>query len=237
MKQRLVLLNLLLLALVSLAAWQLRERWLAARAEENRILSEQAKPARLAPVTPPQPTPPVTAANYMEVVSHTLFSPDRNPDEIPAPPPPKPVMPALPFTQGMMTIEGRTIVIMSLKSGEKPHGYSPGDKVGEFQFVSVQGNVLTFDWNGEKVSRRMEEMKEKAPEASAQYTPPLPSAPVVSAVEVVKTAVGPGPRDEASGYKNCVANDNSAPGTVQDGYKKVVQSTPFGSACRWEPVK
>ena len=232
-----MLLNLLLLALAALAAWQLRERWLAAREAEKKILGEQAKPVTLPPVAPAPQPPAVTAANYMEVASKTLFSADRNP-EVVVTPPPAPVMPPLPFAQGMMTIEGKTIVFMSVKTGAPDHGYSPGDTIGDFKFVGVQGNVLTFDWNGEKVVRSIEDLREKNPAAQAQNAPPPPSAPAsATTIEIVKSAVGPGPKDEASGYKNCVATDNSAPGTVQDGYKKVVQTTPFGSACRWEPTK
>ncbi len=237
MKQRLMLLNLLLLALVALAAWQLRERWLSARQAEKKILSEQTKPVALPPVTPATPPPAVTAANYMEVASKTLFSADRNP-EVVVTPPAAPVMPPLPFTKGMMTIEGKTIVIMSLKAGAPDHGYSPGDTIGDFQFIGVQGNVLTFDWNGQKVERSFEELREKVQAVAAQSTPPPSSAAQpVATIETIKSALGPGAKDEASGYKNCVPNDSTPSGTVQDGYKKVVQTTPFGSACRWEPVK
>ena len=235
-----MLLNLLLLALVALAAWQLRERWVKARAAEAIILSEQAKPVTLPPLTPPIPPPAVTASNYMEVASRTLFSPDRNPDvvkEIP-PAPPAPVMPALPFAHGMMTIEGKTIVIMSLKAGAPHHGYSPGDTIGDFKFLTVQGNVLTFDWNGEKVVRSFDDLREKNPTPQAQNTPPVANTPPpTAALEVVKSSKGPGPKDEGSGFKDCVPGDNSPSGTVLDGYKKVVQTTPFGAACRWEPVK
>ena len=237
MKQRLILLNLLLLALVALAGWQLRERWVAARAAEKKILSEQATPVILPPVTPPPPAPAVTAANYMEVASRTLFSPDRNPDVVKEVPP-APVMPALPFVHGMMTIEGKTIIIMSVKAGAPHHGYSPGDTIGDFQFVSVHGNVLTFDWNGEKVVRNFDDMREKNPTPVAQNAPPVANAPApTTTIEVVQSSKGPGPKDEATGTKNCVANDNTPAGTVQDGFKKVVQTTPFGPGCRWEPVK
>lgn len=235
-----MLLNLLLLALVALAAWQLRQRWVAARAAEVIILSEQAKPVILPPVTPPIPSPAVTASNYMEVASRTLFSPDRNPDVVKETPPapPAPVMPALPFAHGMMTIEGKTIVIMSLKAGAPHHGYSPGATIGDFKLISVQGNVLTFDWNGEKVVRSFEDLREKNPTPQAQSAPAVANAaPPTAAIEVVQSLKGPGPKDEASGNKNCVPNDNSPSGTIQDGYKKVVQATPFGAACRWEPVK
>jgi len=37
--------------------------------------------------------------------------------------------------------------------------------------------------------------------------------------------------------KGCQPGDNSPPGTVADGYKKVRVNSPFGSTCYWEPVK
>jgi hypothetical protein len=33
--------------------------------------------------------------------------------------------------------------------------------------------------------------------------------------------------------KNCKPGDTSPAGTVVDGYKKVIEQTPFGAACRW----
>jgi TonB family protein len=38
------------------------------------------------------------------------------------------------------------------------------------------------------------------------------------------------------GFKRCELNDNTPAGTVVDGYRKVVSPTPFGEACRWDPV-
>lgn len=39
------------------------------------------------------------------------------------------------------------------------------------------------------------------------------------------------------GVKACVPGDDSPAGTVVDGYKKVIEATPFGTACRWIAVK
>ena len=41
---------------------------------------------------------------------------------------------------------------------------------------------------------------------------------------------------DAGGVRTCVAGDTSPPGTVLEGYKKVVTRTMFGETCRWEPV-
>jgi hypothetical protein len=44
-------------------------------------------------------------------------------------------------------------------------------------------------------------------------------------------------KDVGGGIHTCVAGDTSPPGTVVDGLKKLVNTTPFGVTCRWEPVK
>jgi hypothetical protein len=52
---------------------------------------------------------------------------------------------------------------------------------------------------------------------------------------VAKSAIGPG-ADTGRGFKVCDPNDNTPVGTVVDGYRKVENATPFGKACRWDPV-
>jgi hypothetical protein len=44
-------------------------------------------------------------------------------------------------------------------------------------------------------------------------------------------------KDVGGGYHTCLPGDTSPPGTVVDGLKKLVNTTPFGVTCRWEPVK
>ena len=39
------------------------------------------------------------------------------------------------------------------------------------------------------------------------------------------------------GSKACLPGDDSPAGTVAEGYKKVLEPTPFGVACRWIAVK
>jgi len=43
--------------------------------------------------------------------------------------------------------------------------------------------------------------------------------------------------DIGGDMRACVANDSNPAGSVQDGYRKVVSATPFGSVCRWEKIK
>ena len=47
---------------------------------------------------------------------------------------------------------------------------------------------------------------------------------------------GPG-IELGQGSRACVPGDTTPPGTVKDGFRKVVNKTPFGNSCRWEAVK
>ena len=69
---------------------------------------------------------------------------------------------------------------------------------------------------------------ENAP-AKAPAGPPPPVLPVI------KTPLGPG-EDTGRGYKVCQPNDSTPDDSVVDGYRKVSLRTPFGNACRWDPV-
>jgi len=39
------------------------------------------------------------------------------------------------------------------------------------------------------------------------------------------------------GYRGCVAGDNSPAGTIVDGFRKVMTTSPFGVSCGWEKVQ
>ena len=120
MRRRLILLNLVLLALVAAAAWRLRVNWLAGRAEESRVLRSAGKS-----VEPPAQRPcglrgPPCAVDYSDVAQQVLFASDRNPTVVVEVAPVKP-MPALPVAYGMMDMGSGPVVILS----EKPGGLQP----------------------------------------------------------------------------------------------------------------
>jgi len=146
-------------------------------------------------------------------------------------------MPPIPLAHGVMLWEGVPPTVV-LSAGNAPQkGYHPGDKIGEFKLVSVDNKEIVFDWNGEQVTKRLDEIMEKnlAPAAD-----PGPKATPPPATEQPTTLSGPvnGPGKEVSGgIKVCNAGDSSPPGTIVDGFQKKVDTTPFGVTCRWEPVK
>jgi hypothetical protein len=242
LKRRLWLLNLVLLALVALSAQALKERWREARERERKMKAE-----RMAPLPPlqiaPMPKPAaVPAANYNEVVQKMLFARDRNPNvivEVKPPPPPK-VMPALPFQYGYVDFGNAPSVILAEKVGSPQKRYTPGEKVGDFKLVAVNRTHIMFEWDGQQVLKKMEDLVDKSGAANALATAESsrPTAPVQPAAPapVVPAPAKPGNSIGAE-FKACVAGDSSPNGTVADGMKKIVVQTPFGSSCRWEPVK
>jgi hypothetical protein len=66
------------------------------------------------------------------------------------------------------------------------------------------------------------------PEASPE------TAPAVSTGD--KNTARPGD-DVGLGYRSCAPGDNSPGGTIADGYRKVVTTSPFGVSCGWEKIQ
>jgi hypothetical protein len=242
MRRRLVLLNLILLALASLAAWRLRVNWLAARVEEGRVLRPAAKSAQPLDSAPLGSPRPAVAADYSDVAQQMLFDRDRNPKVVVEVAPAKP-MPALPLAYGMMDMGSGPVAILSEKPGAANRSYSPGDKVGSFILDAIEGDELVFAWEGQQVRKRLQDLKPQtgssAPAGTGAQTGSAPAAAgktVQSVVAAAPAETGPGP--ELTGeLKACQPNDTSPGGTVRDGLRKVVTRTPFGISCHWEPVK
>ncbi|HWQ53312.1 MAG TPA: hypothetical protein VN442_06485 [Bryobacteraceae bacterium] len=236
MTRRLLLLNLLLVALTALSAWQLRKEWEAARAREAATLGRAIQPLPAPPAAAPQASAPLTPSSYLEIAQKLLFSKDRNPVvvvETPAPPPPKP-MPPLPVFHGAMNLGEGPIAIIS-ETPKNPHReFRPGEQVGPFKLVAVTSREILLEWEGKQVIKGIEllAVSSEEPQQTMQRTEaPGPAAPPPPKIEA-----GPG-GEIGRGMRACVPNDSTAPGTVVDGVRKVVSNSPFGQVCRWVPVQ
>jgi hypothetical protein len=237
------LIDLTLLGLLVWAGVSLRERWRGADAREQALLRQMIPPTP-PPVIPALPgVSAATAASYIEVAQQFLFSKDRNPNVIldPPPPPPKPKpMPALPAAYGMIDLGNGPIVILSERPGAQHRGYRPGETIGPFKLVAIKGQEITFEWEGKQVNKRLEEIIDKkaaestAPPAEAQTAAAKPASQGITTLAPLKA--GPGVELGADS-RACVPGDTTPAGTVQDGFRKVVNKTPFGDSCRWERVK
>lgn len=247
-----MLLNLLLVALLGAAGWQLRERWRETRQKQD---------AQLKRLVPSPPTPavpvvegvkPVDAPSYSEVAMKMVFSKDRNPnviiEEVP-PPKPDPV-PEFPSVYGVMEIGGPITVFMAeAGSSSKQKGYRPGEMVGPFKLESATRGELVLSWKDQKFNKTIAELRPKADQPPAEAAGPSapnpamaqaarpPAGPQKPIAELQKDMIKDGMIDTGALNRSCVPGDASPPGTVQAGYRKVVRATMFGQACYWEPAR
>jgi hypothetical protein len=248
--RKVIFLNVVLLALAGWLCWTLRMKWRELHQHEHTVLALSPPARRVLNPPPPPMFKPMQAAEYNDpVVQKVVFFKDRNPNVIvdppppPPPTPPPPPMPDLPAYYGTMALFGDPVVLLSLPKGAQKK-YHAGDKVGPFVLVSFDREKVVFDWNGKMVERKPEELKEKEG-AAAQVAQAADAAPM--RVEPVKLySAEPPPdapkispkigADNGGGIHQCVAGDTTPPGTVVDGYKKVVTMNMFGQTCMWMQV-
>jgi hypothetical protein len=244
LRKKLLLLDLVLVALVALAATQLRDKWLGARKREQVVLGQKLKQLPPPPYAPLAAVQPATAIAYAEIAEKDLFAGDRNPTVVRevVPLPPKP-MPGLPVFYGAMDLGDGPLAMMSAKPGEMQREVRYGDKIGEFVLVALDRENIVLEWDGKKISKKTSEL---SPKETAQNTAAAPAGRAVAdnagAASTQNAGSRPGaaaaPGAETSpGTRACVPGDDSPNGTVKDGWRKVSVKTPFGTMCRWEAVK
>jgi len=239
MKRKLLFANLALLALAVAGGVHLRREWVEARAREQAMLRKRIPPAPPPRLAPLPAVEPVKAAGYNDIAQKMLFSKDRNPVVVvEPPPPPKPIpMPALPLFHGLLDLGEGPMAIMS--DGPKgPHrDYQPGDKVGAFTLVAVDNEELVLEWEGQTITKKVDEILDRSTAAPAAPAP-VAAAPASHPPPppVAKATAEPG-ADLSAGVKACQPGDTSPAGTVADGMRKVLKPTPFGTRCYWETEK
>ncbi len=241
-----LMLNVVLAALLIFAGVRLHDEWSSARAHQNAVLSTKITPVP-APVMAAAPKPsPVTASSYSEIAEKMLYSKDRNPNIIIAPPevkPPKP-MPPLPVVYGVMGIPSGAVVLMSEARGKASKGYRKGDTIGEFKIDDLTVKQITLHWEDKTVVKDINDLidRSNAETAAAAPAPAAAAAPAAGAPSVTSIAPPPGKIGTpgvqmTEGIRACQPGDNTPDGSVVDGMKKVSVATPFGNVCHWESVK
>lgn len=245
MRRNLWLLEVVMLILIVISGFLLRQRWAESSRREQALL-RQLVPAGPAPALPGIPVVnPVTPSSYMEAVQLMVFSRDRNPNIIldpPPPPPPPPQMPPLPVAYGMMDLGAGPTVILAEKSGAAHRGYKAGETIGAFKILAMNSREILFDWDGQPVKKTLEELAEKKSTVAYNGPPPDAQGTPAAAKETPRTTSigevkGPGTVDLGNQNKACSPGDTSPAGTVESGMRKVVTKSPFGDVCRWEPVR
>jgi hypothetical protein len=245
LKRKLWLLNFVLIAAIAAGAWRVRKESEAFQARERATLAKKLAVPALPPAQSTPPTPPVAAASYLEMAQKLLWSKDRNSQVIVDPPkppdPPKP-LPPLPSVHGVLNLGTGPIVMMSDKPGARQRGIQAGENIGPFKLVSVDGEELVLAFENRTVTKKLQELMERsqdAPPAAGTQAQGAPEKPTVTRMADPPAPAGkpePGAKLTDS-LSACQAGDQSPPGSVVNGMRKVVSQTPFGPACRWESIK
>ena len=240
MNRKLIFLNVVLALIVGYAGYLLRNEWKGAKAREEAMRKAKVKVNPPAPLPALANQPPVLATTYKDVAIKTLFHPTRNPDLPPpvveaAPPPPPP--PPLPKYYGTMNLGNGPLALLAIGSAAS-QAVKPGGNIGPFKLVDVNTVDITFEWNGQILRRTLDQLTSRTIPSSNDGDggrSVAAAAPAPVAVPVVKQPIGPG-ETTSFGFKTCSPNDSLPDGTVQGGFRKVSYQTPFGPACRWDPV-
>jgi len=239
LNKKLWLLNLLLAGAAAYGGVQLRKEWQAAKDRERAKLNQPVNPGPTPRWTPLPAEQPVLAASYAPVAQKFLFDRERNPNVVveEKQPPPPPPMPALPVYHGMMQIGSKPVAFLSLKADGAHQAVHPGEPIGEFKLVAVNSDEITFEWNGQKVTKRVDELpRSAAPPPEAQAAPDTRGQAAAPPPPPAPAATGPGAVTPFGGERTCTMNDGHNEGDIVDGYKKVVFTTPFGKNCTYQPV-
>lgn len=236
MNRKLMVLNLVLAAVAVYAGVQWRNQWKAAKAREAAMLHKSVKPTPALKFDALPVSPPVLAAGYKKIAEDMLFDRERNsnvPIELPPPAPPPPPMPALPRYHGTLNLGDGLSTVLSESAASAHQEIKLGQRIGQFTLVDVNTVQITFEWNGQTVRRRLDELTDRAQVPSPVADSRAASAPAPPVQ--VKQPTGPG-ESTPFGFKICNPNDSTPVGTVVDGFRKASIPTPFGNACRWDPV-
>ncbi len=239
MKRKLLLANLALLAFATAGAVHLRREWVEAHTREQAVLEKRIQPAPPPRMPAPAAIEPVKAAGYNDIAQKMLFSKDRNPVVVVEPPPaPKVVpMPALPLFHGVVNLGDGPMAIMSVGPKGPHRDYQPGDKVGEFTLVAVNNEELVLEWQGQTITKKVDEILDRGTTAAPAPGPVAAAAAAAAPPRPVAPATAEPGGDLTRGVRACQPGDSSPAGTVADGMVKVIRSTPFGAKCFWESAK
>jgi hypothetical protein len=249
MTRKLLLLDLVLVAVMSAAGFQFRKAWVAAKAHEAATLRRTVKPVVLPPLPPLAKEPVVAPASYVDVAAKMLFDPSRNPTvviEKPPPPPPKP-MPPLPFYHGMLNLGGGPIAILSVNANSPHEAVHPGEPIGPFKLLDANGEEVLLEWDGKQIRKSVDELTDHKNGGGQQTQADARTAAPAVAAEARTEVTQPAPPQAAPkagpgemtgfGFRTCNLNDGLATGTVMEGFRKTMNATPFGQTCTWDPVK
>jgi hypothetical protein len=143
----------------------------------------------------------------------------------------------------MMNIGSGPIAMMSVNSGAAHQAIRIGENIGQYRLKDVSNDEITLEWNGQVFAKKPEDLSDHSKDAAPAQAQAAPAngnrtvnAPPPQAAPVEPVKPGPG-QETPYGIRTCSMTDGTAEGTVMDGYRKVIYTSPFGKTCGWERVK
>jgi hypothetical protein len=260
MKRKLLLLNLALLALLVAGGLEFQRRVTQARSRYE-ILQRFEAAKETPPFPSPQAPGRVRQADYLPIVNRLLFYQDRNATvEVEAPAEKVVERPALPVLSGVMDFGEGPLALMADNPRGTPRLVAKGEKVGEYTFLGFAGDKLRLAWQGEEMEIDQERLagelerntrgnarsgtgssgssssarrpaanrrqQASASETKNQQQPQAQNRKTLGGRYNIGTEIKPG-------VFRADPKDTSPAGTEYEGYRKVVNPTPFGNQSWW----
>jgi hypothetical protein len=259
MKRKLLLLNLALLALLLAGGFELHRRVEQARSRYE--ILQRFEAAKEVPQFPsPQGPDRVRQADYLPIVDRMLFYQDRNAIvEVEAPEVKVVQRPALPVLSGVINFGEGPIALMADDARADPRPVKVGEKVGEYTFLGFSGDKLKLAWQGEEIEVSPDSLAgdlDSGSRASSRAGAPAGNSSTSAARRALanrrqatraEANTQPAPADtrKALGGRHNIGaeirpgvfradpKDTAPAGTEYEGYRKVVNRTPFGNQSWW----
>ena len=248
MRPKLIALNGLLLCTLAVVAWQARMRWEEAQTLRRTTVNVPVRPVVPPPIAPAPKPDAAVATKYADVAEKNLFSKDRSATVIIDPPKveiPKP-MPPLPVVYGVMGLPSGTKAIMSEKAGSPSTTIRSGESIGEFKVAALDTQNVTFEWNGKRVTRKIDDLIDRSSSQTAAGQPAVAAAAAPGGPAVARPASPPPPaapsrpatsadlgESTTTMTRAVKPGDTSPAGSTVDGYRKTCITTSFGTQCQW----
>jgi hypothetical protein len=259
MKRKLMLLNLALLAVLVAGGFEFNRRLQQARSRYE-VLQRFEAAKEVPPFPAPQGPDRVRQADYLPIVDRLLFYQDRNATvEVEAPQEKVVERPALPVLSGVMNFGEGPIALMADNPKADPRPVEVGEKVGEYTFLGFSGDKLKLAWQGEEIevsqerlAAELEDISHSGSRSAAASSNPSSTAARRAAASrrqatraETKAQQPPAENRKTIGGRYNIgteirpgvfradSRDTSPAGTEYEGYRKVVNPTPFGNQSWW----
>lgn len=254
MRRPITYLNIGLLLVAVWMAGQVRTTWRRNHARYAALAATRPAAPPAGKAAGPGAAPQPAAADYSEVVSRNLFTPERNNEQPVAglerrPPPP------VPYVVGTVRLGSGMVALMADQKQAAQGSFRRvklGEEIGGYRLAAIAEHQVVIEYEGQKTTIDVYESAQSVrgiagggmqmPEVTAPSSPPAPA--VTTAVP--GTAAAPFPASSATPMGGSAAGAPPAPAgavvdpfitrTVEGSRVKVVRQTPFGPQVWYEEL-